>query len=436
MLKSSVVKRSGGQIVVGICLLAFLLRIGVLFATSSYRVAEDDTNHFGFGWEMGRVASSLAQGHGFSSPLPLPTGPTAIVGPAYPLILALVFKLFGVYSTASAIAIRTLQCAFASLTCVFVYLCGRDSLGETAGRLAAVAWIVFPLNIFFAVTKVWETSLTGMLAAALFWFLLGTRQSLSAGRWAAAGAMLGAAALVNTSLVMLVVPFGLWALAKNRARAIVPVTVGALACLAAVSPWLIRNKIQFGGVMLRSNFPLEFRIGNNDLSYGQKMEVLHPSNNPEVNRHWQQVGEARFMAEERAANSEYLHRDLGRFVFSCLNRIVNYWTGAWIRQVPGYPNEWSVIVPNTLLTLAGFLGVWLMFRNGNPHAILYAGCMLFYPLVYYATTSQPRFYHSMTPLLVLSGSFWLFDCWKRLATARAAHRGPGAHAATSRKEIA
>lgn len=419
-----------------VCLLAFLLRLGAVFATHSYRVVEDDTDHFGFGWEMGRVAASLAQGQGFSSPLPLPTGPTAIVGPVYPLILALVFKLFGVYSTASAIAIRTLQCAFASLTCAFVYLCGRDSVGESAGKLAAVVWVVFPLNIFFTVTKVWETSLTGMLAAALFWFLLGTRQSVSVGRWAAAGAMLGISALVNTSLAVLVVPFGIWALVKNRTRAIVPTAAGAFACLLAISPWLVRNKIQFGAPMLRSNFPLEFRIGNNELSYGQKMEVLHPSNNPEVNRHWQEVGESRFMAEERAANSEYLDKDKGRFVFSCVNRIVNYWTGAWVRPVAGYPNVWSVVVPNTLLSLAGFAGVWLMFRGGNRAAILYAGCLLLYPVVYYATTSQPRFYHSITPLLVLSGSFLIFECWRKMVTARAADRGAGAHVASGLKETA
>ena len=66
---------------IAVFLLAFVLRLAVMFATSSYHVVNDDTDHFGFGWEMGRVARSLAEGAGFSSPLPLPTGPTAIVGP-------------------------------------------------------------------------------------------------------------------------------------------------------------------------------------------------------------------------------------------------------------------------------------------------------------------------------------------------------------------
>jgi hypothetical protein len=412
-------RKSTRLFLIGVCLFAFAIRLSVMFATSSYRVIEDDTGHFGFGWEMGRVAFSLVEGHGFSSPLPSPTGPTAIVGPIYPLLLALIFKVFGVYSAGSAIAVRVMQSVFASLTCLFIYLCGRDTVGDGTGRLAALAWALFPLNIFFTVTKVWETSLTGMLAAALFWYLLRTRNSLSVLRWSGAGAMLGFAALVNTSLVMLIVPFAVSALWRHRARLFPSAAAGALTCLAVVSPWLVRNHAQFGKLMLRSNFPLEFRIGNNELSYGQKIEALHPSNTPSVNRHWQDVGESRFMAEESASNSQFVRTHLDRFALSTINRIVNYWTGAWVRPISGFPNIWTVIVPTTALTLLGLFGVWRMFQDRNSNAIMYAGILFIYPIVYYATTSQPRFYHTVTPLLIISGAFGVLDCGKMIATLRA-----------------
>jgi hypothetical protein len=405
---------------VGICLFAFALRLAVMFATSSYRVVEDDTDHFGFGWEMGRVSCSLVEGRGFSAPLPLPTGPTAIVGPIYPLLLASVFKVLGIYSTASAIGIRVLQCMFASLTCLFIYLCGRDSVGSDAGKLAALAWAIFPLNIFFTVNKVWETSLTGMLVAALFWIMLPLRSSTSVSRWISTGALLGMASLVNTSLVVLVIPFGLAALATQRMRGLRVAVAGALACLAVVSPWLVRNRVEFGKFMLRSNFPLEFRVGNNELSYGQKVEALHPSNNLSINRHWQEVGETAFMAEERNLNSQFMSEHLGRFMFSTLNRIANYWTDAWIRPMDGFPNVWPVIVPTAILTLLGFLGVARMIAAGNSVAYMFTGCLLLYPIVYYLTTSQPRFYHSVTPLLILSGTYWVIDCKNRIAALRIA----------------
>jgi hypothetical protein len=398
-----------------VCVFAFCLRLSVMFAAGTYHVVEDDTNHFGFGWEMGRVAASIAEGKGFASPLPSPTGPTAIVGPIYPLLLSAIFKVFGTYSVGSAIAVRILQSILSSLTCVFLYLCGRDTMGERVGRLAAIVWSVFPLNIFFTVTKVWETSLTAILAAALFWYMVETGNSLSSKRWSKTGALLGIAALVNTSLVVLIVPIGLFALWRNRIRALLPTFVGALTCLALVSPWLVRNYIVFGKGMLRSNFPLEFRIGNNELSYGQKMESLHPSNTPALNQHWSQVGEQRFMEEDRELNARYVNSHPGRFAFSIMNRIVNYWTGAWVRSVSGFPNVLSVICATSLLSLLGFLGLWRLYSSDNPTARNYAGCLAVYPIVYYITTSQPRFYHAITPLLILLGAYFVIDCFDRVA---------------------
>jgi 4-amino-4-deoxy-L-arabinose transferase-like glycosyltransferase len=405
-------QRSSKYFLIVVFLLAFALRLSVMFATSSYRVVNDDTDHFGFGWEMGRVARSLAQGQGFSSPLPSPTGPTAIVGPVYPLLLALIFKIFGVYSTASAIAVRVVQSIFASLTCVFVYLCGRDTVGDAAGKLAAIIWALFPLNIFFTVTKVWETSLTALLAAALFWYMLPLRRSLSIRRWSVTGALLGIAALTSTSLVVLVIPFALSALWRNGTRLFRPAIIGALTCVVVVSPWLVRNYVVFGKFMLRSNFALEFRVANNEWSHGQKIEALHPSNSPSVNQHWQNVGETRFMEEERDANSQFLAAHPGRFAFATVSRIVNYWTGAWITPTIDSANSWPVIIGISLVTLVGLLGIWRTFYSGNSAAFMYAGCLFIYPWPYYLTTSQPRFYHAITPLLIVLAAFWVLK-WGR-----------------------
>lgn len=400
---------------VGLCLCAFALRLSVMFATSSYRLVDYGDDHFNFGWEMGRVARALVQGRGFSSPLPLPTGPTAIVGPVYPLILAAVFKIFGVYTDSSGIAIRMIQCFFSSLTCVFIYLCGRDTMGSATGKLASLAWAIFPLNIFFAVNKVWETSLTGLLAAALFWYMIPLRDSVSVSRWSLTGAMLGIAALLNTSLVMLVVPFGLTALWRNRTRAFFPTTVGALTCLAVLSPWLVRNHSEFGKFLLRSNFPLEFRVGNNEASHGEKIEALHPSNTPALNQHWQDVGEVRFMAEDRDANSRFLAAHPGRFALATVSRIVNYWTAGWMIPTEDSPNQWPVIIGISAVSLLGLLGLRQLFLDGNSAAIVFAGCLLIYPCVYYVTTTQPRFYHTISPLLILLGSSWVMH-WKNRIT--------------------
>src|ERR1700680_1901730 len=82
-------------------------------------------DHQEFGYEVGKVARSLALGQGFSSPLYGPTGPTAWIAPIYAAILAGMFRLFGVFTAASAIAILVVNSLLSVLTCLPVYAIAR-----------------------------------------------------------------------------------------------------------------------------------------------------------------------------------------------------------------------------------------------------------------------------------------------------------------------
>src|SRR5690242_2704910 len=69
-----------------------------------------------YGNEVGRVASAIAEGRGFSSPLlHVTTGPTAWFAPAYPYLAAAVFRYWGVYSLESHVILQALNCAFSAL---------------------------------------------------------------------------------------------------------------------------------------------------------------------------------------------------------------------------------------------------------------------------------------------------------------------------------
>src|SRR5213593_2928351 len=84
-----------------IVLIAFLLRLAVITIGHTYRITPR-RDHFQFGWEMGRLARSIAQGQGFSSPTDLNSGPSAWTAPVYPYILGGIFRVFGIYTHASA----------------------------------------------------------------------------------------------------------------------------------------------------------------------------------------------------------------------------------------------------------------------------------------------------------------------------------------------
>ena len=80
---------------------AFALRVACIAIGHTYRIRVIG-DHFDFGFEAGRIARSLVQGHGYANPFNGWSGPTTWLPPLYPLLLALAFKLFGIYTNSAA----------------------------------------------------------------------------------------------------------------------------------------------------------------------------------------------------------------------------------------------------------------------------------------------------------------------------------------------
>ena len=144
-----------------IVLVALLLRLAVVSA-GTYRITPR-RDHFQFGWEMGRLARSIATGQGFSSPTDLPCGPSAWAPPVYPYVLAGIFRMFGVYTAASAWVILALNSIFSALTCLTLYGIADRMYGPSVALATAWTWAVFPYAIYWPVRVVWETSLSAFL---------------------------------------------------------------------------------------------------------------------------------------------------------------------------------------------------------------------------------------------------------------------------------
>src|SRR5882672_10041419 len=132
----NVQRRSWTHSIFFIILIAFVLRLAVITIGHTYRITPR-RDHFQFGWEMGRLARSIALGQGFSSPTDLPTGPSAWAPPVYPYILAGVFRLFGIYSPLSAWVILTCNSLFSALTCLTLYRIADKIYGNAVARTTA-----------------------------------------------------------------------------------------------------------------------------------------------------------------------------------------------------------------------------------------------------------------------------------------------------------
>src|SRR5215468_9146028 len=200
-----------------IATIALILRVSWIVIGHTFKFKTTD-NNFSFAWEMGRIAASLASGHGFSSPFGPATGPTAWEPPFYPYVMAGVFLLFGVYSKASAFVLLTLNSAFSALTCIPIFLIAKRVFSEKVAVGSAWAWALLPNVMFWCTRAVWETSLSALLLATVFWLALTLEGRDGWLPWIEFGVLWGLIALNGTSLLSFLPAAGLWAWYRRAQR--------------------------------------------------------------------------------------------------------------------------------------------------------------------------------------------------------------------------
>ncbi len=380
-------------------------------------------DHFAFGYETGRIARSLASGKGFSSPYPEPTGPTALMAPAYPCLLAGIFKLFGVYSTASALFSLTLNNLFSALTCVPVFLIARKMLGIRAAAWAGWTWAFFPYAVELANLWVWETSLTTLLLSLLLLSTLRLERDAPIRGWLGYGLLWGLTALVNPTVLSAMPVLWAWISYRRRQRGLRSgrlFAATAFVFVLSVTPWLVRNYQTFGHfIFFRNNFGLEFQVGNgDDASSEPGSDHLLPADNPAEMQRVQQLGEAAYLREKRDEAMEFIEQHTGRFAWLTLRRILCVWTAVWSAH-PNWQLDEEFGIPNvfayTFLTVLALLGLRAVLRDSREYAIPLIGLLICFPLVYYITHPDIRYRHPIDPEIVILATYGVFSRFSRHA---------------------
>jgi len=395
--------------------IALLLRIGWIIIGHTYKFRSTDDN-FGFGWEMGRVAASLASGHGFSNPFGPPTGPTAWEPPLYPYLAAGVFLVFGIYSKASAFVLLALNSVFSALTCIPIFHIARRTFPEKVAVGAAWAWALLPNVMFWCTRSVWETSLSALLLAVIFWLALSLEDRDGLLPWIEFGLLWGIVALNGTSLLSFLPAAGLWAwyrrvkLGKGSLPGIVLASVIFFAC---ITPWLVRNYRTFGQfIFIRDNFGAELRLGNGPGADGTLMLYLDPPHDLYAMRQFQSMGELNYIAMRKQQAVAYIKEDYRRFVGLCAKRFICFWASS---PKPTQP-EWLEPVKMSLFLASSVLMFWGLVRAlrlRKPGAWLFAWLVLLYPAVYYVVYAIPRYRHPIEPEMAILCVFLLTEAGRK-----------------------
>jgi hypothetical protein len=360
-----------------IFLFAFTSRISVMGVLLAHNKLSWGTN------ELGGIARALVEGRGFSSAFHDASGPTAWFAPAYPVLLACIFRIFGVETKASAVVAILLNVIFASLTAWVLVQLGREQFNETAGVVAGWAWAAAPPLLFMPWLP-WETCLSGLtfVFGLMITLRIGARPSLL--EWVYCGVTWGFAALVNPAILAPLPALALCAAIRtHRWRGLAVMTI---ACTLCILPWATRNFWAFGHIVpVRTNFWPELYFGNVDFS-------LHPLG---MSMLYQREGEGLFVADMKQRVLNFLHSNPGIFWRLTKKRVVAFW--AQPRQLWPYP--W-------LLLLATLGGIVESVRWGKRW-VDFLSVFLLYPPLYYVTHAFARFRYPIEPLMYALSAYFV-----------------------------
>jgi 4-amino-4-deoxy-L-arabinose transferase-like glycosyltransferase len=399
--------------------IALFLRVGWILVGHTYKFKSLYEN-FGFGWEMGRIGAAIASGHGFSNPFVAPTGPTAWEPPLYPYLIAGVFQIFGIYSRASALVLLTINSIFSALTCIPIFLIARRIFSEKVAVGSAWTWALLPWVMYWCTRWVWETSLSALLMALIFWLALTMEERDGLKPWLWFGLLWGVAALNSTVLLSFLPVSGLWVWyhrARRRKPSLAGVVLASVVFIACITPWTVRNYRTFGKfIFIRDNFGAELRLGNGNGADGTWMLYLHPTQDLYALRQYTAMGELAYIAMRKRQALDYIKADYGRFAILCLKRFIYYWNGPpkvseiwWLAEV----RNWLFLASSVLT----FWGLGRALRRRKPGAWLLFWLVLLYPAIYYVVFPMQRYRHPIEPELTILGVYLITEASRKGETA-------------------
>jgi hypothetical protein len=402
-----------------------LVRVLYIVIVRPYHIKPIE-DHFQFGWEMGRIARALASGYGYADPFVGHTGPTAWSPPLYPLLLAGIFKIFGIYSAASGFVILVCNSIFSAAMIPAIYEIAARCYSN-GGKSLSVArwsgwlWALYPAAMQYAVRWIWEMSLTTMLFVFVLVMALrirgiGEPEEAGAGktiwRWLVFGLLWGLIALSNPTPILFLPACGLWLVftAKNKMIAMQGAVLAGVLCVGCLLPWGLRNwRVFHAFIPIRGNLGAELYAGNGPGAEGFPWGTTLPlaEQAPELIR-YREMGEVKYVKTQGDRAKAYMREHRTHFVQISLKRFFFYWEGVPHAE-EGHPAlEYIRELNFCFFSITGLLGAWLSIRRRIPAAPILACTFLFLPLSYYLVTPGARFRHPLEPLITIL-SVYLFQ---------------------------
>ncbi len=353
------------------------------------------------GIELGTLAQSLVAGHGLSSPFGGSTGPTALLSPGYPVVIAVCFRIFGSFTFQAAVAVMVLQLLFSLATVLLVIQVAEQCFGHRAANMAGTFWAL-SLPLVWMPTIFWETCLSTLFLLGMVALSLHAVQRPRAIWGLGMGVYCGLAALVNPALLLTLLALLAWVAWQTRKGDCLSSLLALLVLALVYAPWPIRNARVLGAfIPLRSTVAFELWMGNRAGATGFLDESLFPIFNRREYDQYASLGEVAYMRHKSALAQEHIRAHGGEFLRLSTVRFLRYWTGT------GSQHGSVVFTIHAVLTsLGGAIGLSRLWQKRSFRlAGLFLLPLILFPLPYYITHAEFRYRLVVDPLLTILAAY-------------------------------
>ncbi len=269
------------------------------------------------------------------------------------------------------IVLRVVQALLGTLSCWLLYRIARHGWGEEAGRWALLVSATYLPFLFYSPQVLNSTLYLLLVVSALA--ATGWAEKGPVARAFVPGLLLGASALTAGTILGAAPALALW-LAWRRRSLLAPLFM-ALACVAVLSPWVIRNwRVQHAPVLIDTNSGGVLYLGN--VNYGMWVDPDAPDALDEVKRttDYERLDEAGKNKLLTSLATTWMKEHPGDFLRIWALKFLHGWSPVPSRK--SWPLVAVSLATYGLVLVLGLWGAWKAWRERSPEGLLLIGYLV------------------------------------------------------------
>jgi hypothetical protein len=386
------------------------------------------------GAEMMTLAQNVANQGKFANPFSiLATGPTAVVPPLYPIVLAGLITVFRTPTLVYGAAVLGTILANATSAVLLPRLSVVFYGDIIPGVLAAILWAATMQSM-----PGWDTNYTvaGLLLFCVVTSSPSNRDKDHNKKAILAGVIAGLLFLLNPSSLLISLPWIVFVFVRMKASLRIRLRYAGiiLAVLCAVVVgWCERNRHELGAFVVRTNLGMTLYSSNNDCAESSMFrnelcgcyQAHHPNRNNREAELLRRQGEVLYDRQRTADAKKWAQANPAKFLTLTTTRAREFWFPAAelvsarpghcdSNVIPEYMRDWikqqnGIAYAIWLVTGLSIPGLFLMARRREAVIAFVLPVLAIYPPMFYIVVSDMRYRYPILFLSLLSAGYFIRD---------------------------